>query len=380
MSNPGQTILVHCPELDENSYPDTCPFNSTRAGMMRQTLVSMNLLFGSDRGEAAPKPAGRADLERIHTARYLDVLAAAAQGSLDVEGLAMGLGTEDTPIFSGLFDYATLACGATLKAAELVASGDAHIAFNPSGGYHHAGPEKAAGFCYINDAAIACHWLAEQGRRVLFLDVDAHHSDGVQNAFYTRPDVMTVSFHESGNTLFPFVSGFEDEIGAGEGRGFSVNVPLPQDTYDEIYLHAFREIARPLMGAFDPDVIVMELGMDGLANDPLAHLSLTNNAYAKVVESVMACGKPIVAIGGGGYHPGNTARAWALMWCVFCGEQDNRDMSLGLGGVMLESTDWLAGLRDRELIPDAQQRENVEPAVNATIEKVKANVFGLHGL
>lgn len=380
MSTPRQALLVHSPELDENSYPDACPFSSKRAGMMRRTLVSMNVLHGPNRREIAPAAAPRETLRRVHTDRYLDALQAAVNGHLDVDGLAMGLGTEETPVFHGVYAYSTLACGATVRAAEAVAGGEADIAFNPSGGYHHAGPEHAAGFCYVNDAAIACHWLAEQGCRVLFLDLDAHHGDGVQNAFWTRKDVMTLSLHESGKTLFPFVSGFESEIGEGDGRGYSVNVPLPAGTYDEIYLHAFRQIAAPLAAAFAPDVVVLELGMDCLAGDPLTHLSLTNNVYADVVGSVMELGSPIVAIGGGGYHVENTVRAWALMWCMFCGENGHQDMDLGLGGVMLESTDWLGGLRDRVLPVDEQRRGAVDEAVQATIDTIEAEVFPLHGL
>ena len=379
MTDGRQVALVHSAELDRNSYPPQCPFSSKRAGMMRRMLASMQLLTGRDRRELAPRPASRDVLQKLHTPQYLRVLQDAANGHLDLIGLEMGLGTEETPIFRGVYKYATLACGASVDAAALILSGDVRVAFNPSGGYHHAGPRRAAGFCYINDVAIACMVLADQGKRVLFLDVDAHHGDGVQNAFWTRSDVMALSFHEDGRTLFPG-TGFEDEIGEGEGRGYSVNVPLPAGTYDDAYLRAFRRVALPLITAFDPDVIVLELGMDCLAGDPLAHLELTNNAYADVVRLAMGFGRPILAVGGGGYHPENTARSWALMWCVFCGEDGPSDMSLGLGGVMLGSADWLGGLRDPESVPDAVRREHVDAVIDATVEKVKAHVFPLHGL
>jgi acetoin utilization protein AcuC len=304
---------------------------------------------------------------------------ATAAGDLDITGLGMGFGQPEVPVFREMYAYAALACGATLRGADLVASGEAHAAFNPSGGYHHAGPEMASGFCYINDVALACLVLAERVDRVLFLDVDAHHGDGVQNAFYDRRDVMTMSFHESGKTLFPG-TGFEDEIGTGDGAGYSVNVPLPVGTYDSAFLRAFDAVAVPLVGAFDPDVIVLEAGADGLANDPLAFLSLTNNAYEQVARRVVGFGKPVLATGGGGYHPENTARAWALVWTALCGEESQEEMALGLGGVMLESTDWQAGLRDRELPPGTMQRKIVDPAIDETIAKVRANVFAIHGL
>ncbi|MCD4699001.1 MAG: hypothetical protein K8R91_00295, partial [Phycisphaerae bacterium] len=140
-------------------------------------------------------------------------------------------------------------------------------------------------------------------------------------------------------------------------------------------------VGVPLIGVYDPDVIVLELGMDCLSGDPLAHLKLTNNAYADVLLSVLDFGKPVLAVGGGGYHVENTARGWALAWSILSGQNNAADdMAIGMGGVMLESTDWHGGLRDRILVADARQRRAIDPEINATIEKVKSNVFSLHGL
>lgn len=373
-------ILLHSPQLEQYAYPDDCPFTTHRAAMTVEILESMSLLDGSHRVLRAPEPADRNAVEQFHSPRYLDVLRSAQEGHLDDEGLHMGLGTPETPVFRGMVEYAMAACGASLAGAELLLSGQADVVFNPSGGYHHAGPERASGFCYLNDVALACLALADRGRRVLFLDVDAHHGDGVQNAFYGRSDVMTLSFHESGKTLFPG-TGFVDEIGEGDGKGYSANVPLPVGTYDDAYLKAFRAVALPLIGAFDPDAIVFEVGMDGLAGDPLADLSLTNGAYADVADLVLKTGKPILATGGGGYHARNTARGWALVWSVLCGEHvETFDMGVGFGGVLLETTDWQGGLRDRALVPDAEQLRTVGPAVAAVIAEVKERIFPLHGL
>ena len=374
-----RAVFLHSPEIEQYHYPSDCPFKTERAGMARRILAGMGLLATPRAGEVAPGPAPRSVLETFHTARYLDTMVRAAQGHLDVEGFAMGFGQPECPVFKGMYEYAAMACGATMAGADLVAEGRARVAFNPSGGYHHAGPETAAGFCYVNDVALACLALAERGRRVLFLDVDAHHSDGVQNAFYGRRDVMTVSLHESGRTLFPG-TGFEDEMGEGEGRGYCVNLPMPAGTYDEAYLRAFKAVAVPLIGAFDPDVIVLEVGMDGLAGDPLAHLALTNNTYADVAQIVLGFGKPVLAVGGGGYHPENTARGWALVWSVLVGEDDRDALTLGLGGVMLASTDWQGGLRDRVLAPDDAKRLAVDRQIEASIRAIRANVFPIHGL
>jgi len=370
-------VFIHCDRFERNAYPDSNPFRTDRAEMTRKILLSMGLLTGEQ--VMAPVAATREQLEAYHDPHYLDVLIAAAKGDMGIEGLRMGLGTGDCPVFAGLYEYAALAAGATLTAAEAILGGRARVAFNPSGGYHHAGRDYASGFCYVNDVVLGCQALAAAGRRVLFLDVDVHHGDGVQNAFYDRADVCTVSLHETGRRLFPG-TGFPDELGSGEGRGYSVNVPLPPGTYDAAYLKAFRTVAIPVIRAYDPDVIVMELGMDALAGDPLAELALTNNAYAEVTAEVLSFGKPIVAVGGGGYNPENTARAWSLCWSVLSGRAVADDAAVGLGGVMLASTDWQGGLRDAERIPDADVRREVDRALDVVIEDVTERIFGLHGI
>ena len=373
-----KAVFIHSPQLEEYHYPSDCPFDISRAGKTRTVLNSMGLLSGNGRSEIVPIRPERILLKKFHSAHYLHVLKTAAKGHWGTEAVNMGIGTPDCPVFKGMYDCAVLSCGGTLTAAKLILSGATDVAFNPSGGFHHAGPECAAGFCYINDVALACMILAEEGKRVLYLDVDVHHGDGVQNAFYDRSDVMTISFHESPKTLFPG-TGFEDEIGTGQGRGHCVNVPLPVGTYDQAYMKAFKAIALPLIAHYNPDVIVFELGADALAGDPLAHLYLTNNVYADIISLLMRFNKPILATGGGGYNIDNTVRAWALAWSVLCGA-DSQDMNLCVGGVMLKNTDWQGGLRDRILVVSSQQRDTVTPQIEATIEAVKANIFSLHGL
>jgi acetoin utilization protein AcuC len=184
---------------------------------------SIGLLSGAGREEVPPEPAERMVLRKFHTAPYLHALKEATEGHWSAEALQMGIGTSDCPVFEGLYEYAVLATGGTLVGARLILSGSANVAFNPSGGYHHAGPERASGFCYINDVALACTVLAEAGKRVLYLDVDVHHGDGVAYGFYDRSDVMTISLHETPRALFPG-TGFEDEIGNGKGKGYCVNV------------------------------------------------------------------------------------------------------------------------------------------------------------
>jgi acetoin utilization protein AcuC len=340
----------------------------------------MGLIGHGAASVAVPEKASRDVVEKFHTAEYLDAIKAAEQGDLPPSAFAMGLGTPDCPVFKGMYDYAMLAAGATLTGAGMLSEGKAQIAFNPSGGYHHARPSQAAGFCYINDVVLGCMMLAERGKKVLFLDLDVHHCDGVQDAFYSRDDVMTVSLHEDGRTLFPG-TGFARETGKGRGEGFTVNVPLPVGTYDGAYQHAFTAVADPLIDAYDPDVIVLEIGMDGLTGDPLAHLHLTNNVYATLVGRIVKRGKPLLVTGGGGYNFDNTVRGWALVWSVLTGQESSQaDMALGMGGVMLETTDWVGGLRDRVYLSDAGKRTEVDTQVEKTIEKVTGKVFPVHGI
>ncbi len=374
-----KATFIYSKELEKYHYPSEHPFNTVRAQQTRSTVKSMGLLSGPGISEAAPEPAERLVLRKFHTGRYLHTLQRAAKGKWDTEALSMGIGTEDCPIFEGLYDYAVLATGGTLKGARMLLSGDVDIVFNPSGGYHHAGPEKAAGFCYINDVALACTILPEQGKRVLYLDVDVHHGDGVAYAFYDRSDVMTISFHQNPKTLFPG-TGFVDETGKGAGRGYCVNVPLPIGTYDRAYMKAFNSVAPPLIETYSPDVIVLELGADALSGDPLANLCLTNNVYELVIEYLMSLHIPILATGGGGYNIDNTARAWSFAWSLFCNCDNSDDISHAIGGVLLETTEWQGGLRDRELAVSAAQRKSVIPAIESTIKQIKKTIFPIHGL
>jgi len=372
-----KAAFIYSKELEKYHYPPEHPFNTIRAQKVREIINSLGLLSGNGRRELPPEPATRVELKKFHTARYLHALKTAASDKhWDNKALSMGIGTPDCPIFAGMYEYSVLAAGATLVGAKLILANETDAAFNPSGGFHHAGPERASGFCYINDVALACIVLAEQGKRVLYLDVDVHHGDGVAYAFYERCDVMTISFHENPRALFPG-TGFTNEIGEGEGKGYCINVPLPIGTYDEAYMKAFETIALPLIGSFKPDVFVLQLGTDALAGDPLAHLHLTNNVYAEVINHLLSFQKPILMASGGGYNIENTVRAWALAWSVLCGADTGNP---AVGGVMLANTDWQGGLRDRTLVISDQQRDSVMPAVEATIDAIKLKVFPIHGL
>jgi acetoin utilization protein AcuC len=377
MSN-RRLAFVYAPEIERLSYPPDCPFKTQRPTQTRKQLLGFGLLGNDGKREVACEPVSADVLHRFHSTRYVEELQRAAAGELTVSGLHMGLGTPDTPVFPDLLEYGRWACGASLKAADLIIADEADIAFALLGGFHHAMAEKAAGFCYVNDVVLACERMATAGKRVLALDIDAHHGDGTQAAFFNRRDVLTMSFHESGKTLFPW-GGFEEEIGEGDGRGFNVNVSLPAGTYDEAFLKAFERVAAPIIHTYAPDVIILELGMDALSGDPLTHLGLTNNAHIEVIERLLSTKLPILVVGGGGYHVQNTVRGWTLAWQACAGEIMD-DFGLGMGGVMLETTEWAGGLRDRHLpVPDGV-RARVEPELEQNVRTLERLVFPLHGI
>lgn len=269
--------------------------------------------------------AKEGDLDLFHSQDYIEVLKRANSGEISGEAYGYGLGPGDNPVFQGLFQWSLLVTGATLQAADFVADGRGEIAFNIAGGLHHAMRSSASGFCYVNDPVIGIQRLLGRGMKVAYIDLDAHHGDGVQQAFYETDRVLTISLHESGDTLFPG-TGYEYEIGIGRGEGFSVNLPFPAYTDDETYLWAFEEIVPELIEYFRPDIVVTQLGVDSLWDDPLTHLSLTLNGFERVVRRIRDLAPRWVALGGGGYELSNVARAWTITWAIMNGIELNEEL------------------------------------------------------
>ena len=255
------------------------------------------------------------ELAFFHDEAYLSLLRKANEGFPLGKAYAHGLGPGDNPIFPGLFNLSLLVVGATLQAVDFVADGNGAIAFNIAGGLHHAMRSMASGFCYVNDPVIGIMRLLRRGKRVAYIDIDAHHGDGVQKAFYHTNQVLTISLHETGYTLFPR-TGFEYEIGEGEGEGYSVNLPFPPETEDDVYVWAFEEVVPELIHTFEPDVVVTQLGVDTFYDDPLTNLHLSIFGYERVLKRIKDLAPKWVALGGGGYNIFNVARAWTLAWAV----------------------------------------------------------------
>jgi acetoin utilization protein AcuC len=248
------------------------------------------------------------------------------------------LGGDDCPVFQGLFDYVLLYTSATITGVELITDQNANIVFNALGGFHHASRSYAEGFCYVNDAIVAIDMLLARGYRVAYIDIDAHHGNGVQDAYYGDDRVLTVSLHQSGKTLYPW-SGFENEIGEGIGKGFTINVPLPEETDDEAYEKVFKRVVTPAVEMFAPAVVVAVIGADTHKADPLARLSLTNNGMEEVMKIMRGYATHLLLLGGGGYDERTTARAWCRMWAAANRIDSLPDYMLVMGGTFLGGED-----------------------------------------
>jgi acetoin utilization protein AcuC len=381
---PGPVTVVWDEGLAAYDFGPEHPLRPERVQLTMALARTSGLL---DRARlATPDQVAGADLARVHDLDYLAAVKAA--GSDGRAALAHGLGPGDTPPFLGMHEASALVCGATMAAARAVLRAGPQHAFSPAGGLHHAMRNRASGFCVYNDPAVAIAWMLEQGvGRVAYVDVDVHHGDGVEAIFADDPRVLTVSVHESGRYLFPG-TGFAHEVGEGSARGSIANLPLPPYTTDDLYLAAFDAVVPALVRAFEPEVLVTQLGCDTHYTDPLAHLGLTVRAYRQLAGRLhdlahTVAGGRWLATGGGGYQ-------WAAVvpraWCGYLAEM--------VGGELPEllPDPYLAEASDRfgvELPPESaddvvalasDHRAKVERQVAEAIEATRGNLFPLHGL
>jgi acetoin utilization protein AcuC len=271
-----------------------------------------------------PRVASDQEIALCHSPRYVALVAALSdpRRRREVsweERAEAGFASPDNPVADGMHEACATIVGGSLQAAEAVDSGAARHALNPAGGLHHASRERAHGFCVYNDVAIAVAWLREQGHRVAYVDVDVHHGDGTQALFYSDPEVLTISIHESGRYLFPG-TGFPDEVGAGPAHGTSANLPLQPYAWDEPMLAAFDSVVAPLLRRFKPTVLVTQDGCDTPLLDPLAHLRGSTAVWPHFGRRFHElahelCEGRWVATGGGGYAIREVVpRAWSLLF------------------------------------------------------------------
>src|SRR3954447_25684512 len=310
---PDQPLLVFGPRSLDYDFGPYHPLTPRRFGPGIDLLRAV----GAEPG-LAPEPASDEELLWCHTLAYLRIVRRFSRDPYGPPAAGIGEGGDDPP-FAGMHEAAAMVAGGALRAVEAVLRGDVEHAFHPGGGLHHAMPDRASGFCIYDDPALAIARARRDGLRVLYVDLDVHHGDGVQAIHWSDPGVLTLSLHESGRYLFPG-TGAIGELGEGAAAGTAVNVPLEPGTGERAWLAAVRQLLPELAAAFGPDLIVSQHGADSHAWDPLAHLRVTTTAMGEAARLVDAMAHRHangrwLATGGGGYDAYRVVpRTWALTW------------------------------------------------------------------
>jgi acetoin utilization protein AcuC len=369
-----KTAFIYTDEFSKFDYGPTHPFKIFRLKLTYELIKAFGLLSLPNTRYIEAKPADDEDLLLFHDSEYIEVLKAADVGIEIPNAYYYGLGPGDNPVFKGLYNWSKLVTGATLQAASMVEEGDVDIAFNISGGLHHAMASRASGFCYINDIVIAILLLLKRGRRVAYIDIDAHHGDGVQGAFYNTDKLLTISIHETGRMLFPG-TGFEDEIGKDKGKGYSVNIPMPPFSDDELFLYAFNEVVPPLIKKFNPDIVITQLGVDSFSSDPLTHLNYTNNGYCEIVKKIKEISPKWVALGGGGYDIANVAKAWTLAWAIMNDTEIPDDIPEDFLKEYIREGFLSRKMRDEVYREEGMRKEQMREEVERVVGFIKDKVF-----
>ena len=307
MASSNAVLLVSGDEIARYGFGDSHPFGTDRHEAFMRELHQCGLDGRVQR--ANPRDATRAELESFHTAEYIDfVRERSANGNGFLDG-------GDTPAKKGIYEAAVSVVGATLIAVDAVMQGKARRAFIPIAGLHHAARDRAAGFCVFNDCGVAIELLRSQYglKKVAYIDIDAHHGDGVFYAFESDPDVLFADIHEDGRYLYPG-TGRAEETGQGAARGTKMNLPLPPASDDAAFMSVWDRI-EDYLRANKPEFLLLQCGADSLVVDPITHLQLSEEAHAHAARRLCAIADElghgrVVAMGGGGYNRKNLARAW----------------------------------------------------------------------
>ena len=367
---PERVALVTVDDIAKAyDFGSSHPLRPERVLLTYERIADLGILDLPHVAQIPYRAATEDEVRAVHDPGFVEIVKGIDGGEVEPRaGLEFGLGTSDDPIFDGMHKASLAVCGASVTAAEAVAEGRFDYAFNPAGGLHHARRAEASGFCIYNDPAVAIAKVLELRPewRVMYVDVDVHHGDGVQWIFYNEPRVLTVSLHQSGRYLYPG-TGFPDELGDGSARGTSVNVPLLPFTGAADYLWALEEVLSKVAAAFRPDLIVTQLGADTHHGDPLANLGLTMPAYprmARILHEVARelCGNRWVATGGGGYQAETVVpKVWTIHFAEMCGVPE------------LIPAEWLVDRSDDEV-----SKANGDD-VRRTVEAVLADALPLLG-
>ncbi|MDI6826638.1 MAG: acetoin utilization protein AcuC [Candidatus Aenigmarchaeota archaeon] len=355
----GVTAFVYSDDYLNYQFGPTHPFQPIREKYTFDLLKDLEI-FDEKAKHYKPDPASEEDLLLVHSKDYIEFvkkMSEKGRGYLDYG---------DTPATKGIYEAACSVVGGNLLAADLIMNGKVSHAFNPAGGLHHAKRDRAAGFCVFNDIAIVTRYLQKNYNleRIAIVDIDGHHGDGTQQIFYNEP-ILKISLHKYGFGFYPG-TGDVIEIGDGPGRGYSVNIPLPEGTSDKTYLYAFNEIVPPLIKKYKPEILINQFGVDAHYQDPLVGLSLTTKSYEKISSTMHELAHEIsggryLIVGGGGYNIKNVVRCWTIMFVT-------------VSGVRPKNTQRYEELFD----PEIKEEDRTLEKVKETVERLKKMIFPLH--
>ncbi|ORZ41039.1 histone deacetylase 1/2 [Catenaria anguillulae PL171] len=312
------------PDVGNYHYAPGHPMKPHRIRMTHSLIMNYGLYKHMQ--VYRPKPATRDEITRFHTDEYIDFLYRVTPDNMDLyakHAQKFNVG-EDCPVFDGLFDYSSISCGGSLEGAQRLNQGYCDIAVNWAGGLHHAKKSEASGFCYVNDIVVGILELLRIHQRVLYIDIDVHHGDGVEEAFYTTDRVMTVSFHKFGE-FFPGTGDLRD-IGAAAGKYYSLNFPLRDGIDDNTYKSVFEPVIDKVIEWYKPGVIVLQCGADSLSGDRLGRFNLSMEGHGNCVKYVKKFNLPVLMLGGGGYTIKNVCRTWTYETSVAVGVDLDRNL------------------------------------------------------
>lgn len=359
--------FIYSPEQLGYKFSDSHPFNHKRLTLTMDLLKSVGAL--SDADIIPARVATDDELLLAHDAKYIDIVKKAGHGLLSAAQCEnYGIGTEDTPIFQNMHEASALLVGGTLTAVDCVMEGKSRHALNLGGGLHHGFQGRASGFCIYNDSSVAIKYLQKKyNARVLYVDTDAHHGDGVQWSFYDDPNVCTLSIHETGRYLFPG-TGAVTERGNGDGYGTSFNFPIDAFTEDESFLEIYERSMRDIFEYFKPDVVLTQNGADAHYFDPLTHLYGTMKIYQEIPKLAHKlaheyCDGKWIAVGGGGYDIWRVVpRAWSYVWL------EMNDLPYPTGAIADEWLDKYQPEAPVQLVPTWDDPANLYEPIPRTAE------------
>jgi len=313
------------------------------------------------------------DLTRFHSNDYIEFLRTISRENSDnkEKELMRYNMIEDCPVFEGLYEYCQSTAGGTIQGAVHINEQECDISVNWAGGLHHAKRREASGFCYVNDIVLGILELLRFHERVMYIDIDVHHGDGVEEAFYSSDRVMTISFHMHGE-FFPG-TGSATDVGVGRGRNYTVNVPLNSGIDDTTYLSIFRRVIGASVERFRPEAIVLQCGADSLAGDRIGCFNLTHEGHAACVEFVKSFDVPVLVLGGGGYTISNVSRCWAYETAILADVKIPEELPYN------EYFDHYHPNYTHKVLPMNMDNQNTRKYIEEIWEQVEENIRGLPG-